>query len=120
MQKHLDTIIVGVLVFLVMVIILAVRPGYTPVEVTDDAMALMAGQVDFDGEPIMDEDAEAVEDESDMAGDEAMTDEDASEDGDIADEGESDDGEDAEAIEDEDAGAEASDEDEADSEDSDS
>jgi hypothetical protein len=74
MQKHLDTIIVGVLVFLLVVIILAIRPGYEPVEVSDDAIALMEGRINPDGEPVMAEEMNDAETE-DMS--EEESDEDA-------------------------------------------
>jgi hypothetical protein len=38
MQKYWDTIVVGVITFIVVAIILVIKPGYTPVEVTDDVL----------------------------------------------------------------------------------
>jgi hypothetical protein len=52
MQKYMDTIIVGALAFLVALLMLIFKPGYTPVEVTDEAQALTAGEINFDGEEI--------------------------------------------------------------------
>jgi len=63
MQKYLDAIIVGVLTFLVALIMLIVKPGYTPVEVSDDAIALTAGEINFEGEVEEMEEIEIQEEE---------------------------------------------------------
>jgi hypothetical protein len=51
MQKYMDTVLVGVVTLIVVVIVLIGKPFYTPVEVTDDALALVAGEITVDGEP---------------------------------------------------------------------
>jgi formate hydrogenlyase subunit 4 len=53
MQKYLDTILVGVLAFVVVVIFLAIRPGYTPVEVSEEAITLTEGEINIEGEAII-------------------------------------------------------------------
>ncbi|MEO0560513.1 MAG: hypothetical protein AAF125_00265 [Chloroflexota bacterium] len=64
MPKNLDVIAVGVITFLVAVIYLAIRPGYTPVDVSDEALALTAGEITIEGEPVLDGEVELeLEDE---------------------------------------------------------
>lgn len=38
MEKYIDTIVVGVATFIIVAIILAVKPGYTPIEVSDEIL----------------------------------------------------------------------------------
>lgn len=44
MSKYLDTILVGVVTALIVIIILAIKPGYTPPEVSEEAMAPPAAE----------------------------------------------------------------------------
>lgn len=38
MGKYIDTILVGVVTFVIVAIILAVKPGYTPIEVSEEIL----------------------------------------------------------------------------------
>ncbi len=60
MRQYTDTLVVGVATFLFAMLVLAAKPFYTPVEVSDEARALSAGEISIE-EPEL---GEVIEEEN--------------------------------------------------------
>ncbi len=72
MLKNWDTILVGIATFVIVAIILAVRPGYTPIEVSDEVLNPPVAVQEQDND---DAEVEAVETEEPQEADAAATEE---------------------------------------------
>lgn len=66
MKNYLDTILVGVVTFIIVAVILIIKPGYTPIELSDEVLNPPAIEA-------VDEEAEVETEEAESADEEAET-----------------------------------------------